>query len=323
MATNTSYPETTQQTNLGTRMYFFLLFAILLTIVTITNNTLVVLAYKVNRRLRNRAILILVSLALSDLLVGGISMPLWMYMTVSGHHMPMGLYLFYMSFDVFSAFASILHLTWVSIERFFAIAYPLKHRGFGDKGYKGMLVLLWVASGFVAAMFPFQYHHYWHKEYALIVFITGFILPIITITVVYTSIYKIANSSVFRGIHLKGTRSFQAEKKLAKTVVSLCFLFFVTWCPFFIVSLIATFSPSVISSPSPTFIWYITVFVKAMHYSNSAMNTFVYAFSSREMRRTFNSLLRCRKNMVVPRPTRRKRHRAHVHVFHLHSVDSL
>ncbi|KXJ24817.1 Somatostatin receptor type 4 [Exaiptasia diaphana] len=206
-------------------------------------------------------------------------MPLWMFMTVSGHDMPMGLYLFYMSFDVFSAFASILHLTW--------------------------------------------YHHNWHKEYALFVFISGFILPIITITVVYASIYKIANSSVFRGIHLKGTRSFQAEKKLAKTVVSLCFLFFITWCPFFVVSLLGTFKPSLISSPSPTFIWYITVFVKAMHYSNSAMNTFVYAFSSREMRRTFNSLLRCKKNMVLPRPPRRKRHRAHVHVFHLHSVDSL
>lgn len=306
-------------------MYFFLLFAILLTIVTITNNTLVVLAYKVNRRLRNRAILILVSLALSDLLVGGISMPLWMYMTVSHYQMPSGLYIFYMSFDVFSAFASILHLTWVSIERFFAIAYPLKHRRFGDTGYKAMLIILWVSAAFFAALFPFQYHHNWHKEYALIVFISGFILPIITITVVYVSVYKIANSTVFRGIHLKGTRSFQAEKKLAKTVVTLCFMFFITWCPFFIVSLVGTFQPELLSRPSPTFIWYITVFVKAMHYLNSAMNTFVYAFSSREMRKTFISLLRCKKNVVIPRQprTRRKRERVHVHVFHLNSVDSL
>jgi hypothetical protein len=325
MATNTSSNMSKTDVSRNPRIPFFLLFAIVLTIITIANNSLVVMAYKVNRRLRNRAILILVSLALSDFLVGAISMPLWMYMTTSRDRMSVRLYLFYMSFDVFSAFASILHLTWVSIERFLAIAYPLRHRKFGDKGYRGMLVCLWVVAGFIAGLFPIQYHYKWNKGYALMVFINGFILPLITLTIVYSSIYKIANSSVFKGIHLKGTRRFQAEKKLAKTVITLCLLFFITWCPFFVVSLLGTFRPELLSKPSPIFIWYITVFVKGMHYANSALNTFVYAFSSNEMRKTFVSLLRCKKNVVFPTPTKTKRKvKKRAKVFRLqNSVDSV
>ncbi|XP_031565176.1 dopamine receptor 2-like [Actinia tenebrosa] len=325
MVNNASKNMSRHEDSPNPRIHFFLLFAILLTIITIANNSLVVLAYKVNKRLRNRAILILVSLALSDFLVGAISMPLWIYMTTSHDRMPLGLYLFYMSFDIFSAFASILHLTWVSMERFLAIAYPLRHRKFGDKGYLGMLLSLWLVSGLVAGLFPVQYHYNWNKGFALMVFINGFILPLITLTIVYTSIYRIVNSSVFQGIHNRGTRRFQAEKKLAKTIITLCLLFFITWCPFFIVSLLGTFRPELLSAPSPIFIWYITVFVKGMHYSNSSLNTFVYAFSSNEMRKTFVSLLRCKRNIVFPTPTKnRHRIKRRAKVFHLqNSVDSV
>ena len=56
---------------------------ILLVVVILFGNSLVVLSYKINNRLRTRTNAFLVSLAISDFLVGGISLPMWIYVTIT------------------------------------------------------------------------------------------------------------------------------------------------------------------------------------------------------------------------------------------------
>ncbi|XP_032221808.2 5-hydroxytryptamine receptor-like [Nematostella vectensis] len=304
-------------------VFIFLMFAILLAFVTIFSNTLVVFAYKVNRRMRNRTIAILVSLAVSDLIVGAVAMPLWMLMTASPASMPMSLFKLYMSVDIFSAFASILHLAGVSVERYLAIASPLRHRAFSTKFYRVMLAGIWFVAAAVAAVFPIQLSYKWDKEYTVFVFVNGFVIPLLVISAVYISMFKIANSSIFPGANQNASRRFQAEKKLARTGMTLTLLFFFTWCPFFVVSLIGRFKLLLLNL-SPSFVWYITAFVKFLHYSNSALNTFVYAFSSREMRRTFIWLVCCQSNLAFilmrddkPRVATRQRK------VEDHSIDSV
>ncbi|EDO48480.1 predicted protein, partial [Nematostella vectensis] len=274
------------------------MFAILLAFVTIFSNTLVVFAYKVNRRMRNRTIAILVSLAVSDLIVGAVAMPLWMLMTASPASMPMSLFKLYMSVDIFSAFASILHLAGVSVERYLAIASPLRHRAFSTKFYRVMLAGIWFVAAAVAAVFPIQLSYKWDKEYTVFVFVNGFVIPLLVISAVYISMFKIANSSIFPGANQNASRRFQAEKKLARTerktaitLVVITGLFFLAWLPFFVVSMLSMYCLQTCFPQDNDTVYMIAEFTKWCHYSNSAANAVVYAFRDVEMRRTFMSLL--------------------------------
>lgn len=73
-------------------------------------------------------------LAVADVLVGLISIPMWMYMLFlsskeSNNSLEnIQLNSIYDALDVFAALNSIFHLTAISIERFFAAVYPRRHR---------------------------------------------------------------------------------------------------------------------------------------------------------------------------------------------------
>lgn len=73
-------------------------------------------------------------LAVADVLVGLISIPMWMYMLFlsskeSNNSLEnIQLNSNYDALDVFAALNSIFHLTAISVERFFAAVYPRRHR---------------------------------------------------------------------------------------------------------------------------------------------------------------------------------------------------
>ena len=73
-------------------------------------------------------------LAVADVLVGLISIPMWMYMLFlsskeSNNSLEnIQLNSIYDALHVFAALNSIFHLTAISVERFFAAVYPRRHR---------------------------------------------------------------------------------------------------------------------------------------------------------------------------------------------------
>ena len=84
-------------------------------------------AFHVNRRLRTRTNLLLMSLAVADMLVGTISLPLWVYLSVT--FTDKGLICkVYLIVNVICGVSSILNITAVSLERYYALRRPIKHR---------------------------------------------------------------------------------------------------------------------------------------------------------------------------------------------------
>lgn len=71
-------------------------------------------------------------LAVADVLVGLISIPMWMLFLSSKESNNslenIQLNSIYDALDVFAALNSIFHLTAISIERFFAAVYPRRHQ---------------------------------------------------------------------------------------------------------------------------------------------------------------------------------------------------
>jgi len=122
---NATMPTTPQQLTVEDIIadVFFCVLAAMI----VFGNSLVIGAFRVNRRLRTTTNLLLMSLAVADMLIGTISLPLWVYISIT-FTFKGPVYDFYLIFDVICGVSSILNLTAISLERCYALLAPIKHR---------------------------------------------------------------------------------------------------------------------------------------------------------------------------------------------------
>lgn len=276
-------------------VFVFMALYILLSLMIIVGNTLVVVAFK-QIRIRAAINMFFVSLAVSDLLVGAVSIPLWIYHLSCPYFRSCGqpnvsANDFYRAFDVFSAMASISNLVAISVERYFAICWPVQHRLSSYKRYYIMMFVTWSYSVLITAIYSIDFNHTWEKYRGSLVFVAGFAIPLVIITVMYSSIHwsvKSMNAHWQRNNAKRSVlrRRVQQEKRTATTVAIVTALFIVAWLPFFVVSMLWVFQrSSLLGGGSGRGFMRLMDFIKWMHYSNSAVNPLVYAYRSDEIRR--------------------------------------
>ena len=82
--------------------YVLLVFSQALAFLIIVGNSLVITTYRRNAFLHTRTNIFIVSLVVSDLLVGAVSVPIWTYLTfVNFQNIPIHLLEIYLCFDIF------------------------------------------------------------------------------------------------------------------------------------------------------------------------------------------------------------------------------
>ena len=251
-------------------------------------------AFRFSSRLRTINNTFLVGLAVSDLLVGLISIPLWIYFSYCQQYLTcvdsQELLTFYSTVDIFTGCASVLQLTAISIERYLAITRPINHRSYSMWIYYAMIAVAWCFAFIVAGLFPVQQHK-WQKPYSVILFTTCFVLPALVILTIYAIIFQTAKGTSRARVQPAGTSQspVQKEAKIAATIAVITGLFVIAWLPFFVLNMIAEFCFPCLP-PYPDILRLVR-FVKWMHYSNSMVNPLVYAYRNVEMRKTFKRLL--------------------------------
>ena len=108
--------------------YVLLVFSQALAFLIIVGNSLVITTYRRNAFLHTRTNIFIVSLVVSDLLVGAVSVPIWTYLTfVNFQNIPIHLLENYLFFDIFSTLASIFNFTAISIDRCYVISRPFTY----------------------------------------------------------------------------------------------------------------------------------------------------------------------------------------------------
>ncbi|XP_031567323.1 octopamine receptor Oamb-like [Actinia tenebrosa] len=269
-------------------------FYVVLMIGIVIGNGLIFAAFFVNHKLRTTTNKLILGLALSDILVGIISVPLWIFISVKsaqGEYYSDGLYQFYITFDIFVGSASILQLTSISIERCHAIVRPLRHRTLPKKTFRTLLLTPWVISSLVASLQPLQYRR-WQEVYTLLMVTTCFLVPFSVIMLAYIFIFMFARVKRPSQRLLRNTtrsRAYRKEIRLSVTIAFITLLFVIAWLPLFVLTIVATYYPS--SLPSMITTDRLLKFAKWMHYSNSSINPFLYAFRNNAIRRTFQYLI--------------------------------
>ena len=112
------------------RMVFYCLLALLI----VVENLPMIIAFYVNRQLRTKANLLLTSLIMANMVTGTISVPLWVYISVTFTIQGL-LYDFYLFLDVMIIGSSALSMTSMSLERCYALIKPIKHRNVRKSKY--------------------------------------------------------------------------------------------------------------------------------------------------------------------------------------------
>ncbi|CAH3029173.1 unnamed protein product, partial [Porites evermanni] len=256
----------------------------ILALMIVFGNSLVIGAFQVNRRLRTASNMLLISLATADILIGTISVPLYVYVSVTNGYQ---LRTVHMIFDIICEVSSVLNLTAISLERCYALLYPIKHRNISKRSLLAVIFGVWVLASFAGSMvaIPVQ-----TGVTGLIITVTFVFAPLIVILAVYGKIFRIARAHA-RG---RGVSSFKKDLRIATTVAVVTGLFLICWTPFFGINFaFGLCSSSSIGCEVPTKkpLTLVVRIIKWLQYGNSVCNPIVYGLRNREFRQTFHKIL--------------------------------
>nr|XP_003215394.2 PREDICTED: 5-hydroxytryptamine receptor 2A isoform X1 [Anolis carolinensis] len=125
------------------------LLTIIVMIVTIAGNILVIVAVSLEKRLQNATNYFLMSLAIADMLLGFLVMPVSMLTILYGYAWPLpgNLCAMWIYLDVLLSTASIMHLCAISLDRYIAIRRPIHHSRFNSRTKAfAKIIAVWTIS---------------------------------------------------------------------------------------------------------------------------------------------------------------------------------
>ncbi|XP_068722753.1 probable G-protein coupled receptor No18 isoform X1 [Montipora capricornis] len=189
-------------------------FNTIIMVLTIVGNILVCFSVYYYPRLRRPTNYLIVSLAISDLLVGLMSLPFRIWQTVNGEIWPSELGTagcqFWIWIDMVCCGASILNLLGISFDRLIAVKWPLTYREnmTGRRAFM-MIAFVWLYSLIFASLSFVKWGgketiKTWKqcsiqaKVYITIVSIAAFFFPLVILVINYAMVLKIAIGHALR-----------------------------------------------------------------------------------------------------------------------------
>ena len=258
-----------------------LCFGLLATLIVVGNVLTIWIFLK--QRLRKRAHFLLISLAVADLLVGLLTVPLYiaistlLYLGRSYHQVWSELA------DILTGLTSINTLAVISLERMYAIGWPLRHRTLSIRVYMFAIVIPWILSGIFTSlrvMLFFDVISHDSVLYPLILFQST---PLLVMCSAYCVIWKKQKSPMCNHGHMG------REAKLAKTLFMITAASLLTWLPFQMMNLLLPFN---VIGYFPNFNTTIYI-VKFLQFSNSLVNVMIYPFRISEFKNALLKIFNC------------------------------
>ncbi|NXG31642.1 AA3R protein, partial [Dromaius novaehollandiae] len=269
----------------------------------VVGNALAIWAVKLNPALQKSTFLYIVSLALTDIAVGVLVVPL--AITVSlGVVVHFYSCLFMCCLMMIFPHASVLSLLAIAIDRYMRVKLPTRYRAvITERRIRAVLGLCWLASLLVGLVPMFGWNqqagsssciecHYlavMRMDYVVYFsFFTWILLPLIIMCALYTEVFcimwtKLSPSSASPP---GGGTAYGKEYKMAKYLALILFLFAVSWLPLGILNCVSFFCPT---CTIPRSLMYLGILLS---HANSAMNPVVYAFKIKKFKETYAFILR-------------------------------
>lgn len=281
---------------------------ILIIFISLSAYCVIILTVYLNRRLRTICNFFIISLGVADALIVTMVMPVNISQLMGTFRFQSVAHCrFVVTVSLLSLSAVALNLCTVSMERFFAIAYPFKYEAFTTtKTTAGVIGGVWLYS-LLAALLPIMG---WRSQpieikgngcvsenqesYTLFMTIGSFFIPAIIMVSSNLIVYRIATNHakrVIRVVPVVGPRADLLRKnfRAAKRISLIVGAFLVCWVPHMVVLVVGMY---IGHRNVPLTVYPVTL---SLRYSCSAVNPCLFCFTNRELRKTLKK--RVKKSM--------------------------
>ena len=267
-------------------------------LVITTGNFMVIIAVVVNplKKLSSPCNYFIVNLAVADLLVGAVNMPVGMHYHYQEYLMKKPAFrlvekLFHMSLHV-SLIASLFSLITLSIDRYIAIKFAMKRRiNFTWKKCWIISFIIWILS----LSIPFFYLKAGVIGFLIIFINKAVAIAAVTLIVTYihVHVHMLTRTIITASTMVKVKRKFR-QAKVTRIYLWVLVVFLICYFPAAIVVYILPFY----SKCDCNFIHIMRDIAFYLITLNSCVNPFVYAFTSKHYRDAVRELLRSRRRKV-------------------------
>ena len=263
---------------------------IIIALLIIVSNSLVIVSFVTKETLRKGGKLLLLSLAISDVTTGLVTIPLNIGCEVTyalKYCMASGIQ------NRFLAISTVYHILAITLETYYAILCPMEHRvNVEKKKVFGIIIVIWLCALIIATA-PLT----WtlgvvtgvsekpngdlaqkFSIYEIFVMTFGFLLPLVLMVFAHARMFsKIINAlKLLRRQSSPSHRSFNTNTNKYKAAVLfalLLLIFTICWLPWFVISLINTSTNLRVQIP----LW-ATDTVTIIRYLTSFLNPLLYTF---------------------------------------------
>ncbi|PNJ00622.1 ADORA1 isoform 3 [Pan troglodytes] len=293
---------------------------VLIALVSVPGNVLVIWAVKVNQALRDATFCFIVSLAVADVAVGALVIPLAILINI-GPQTYFHTCLMVACPVLILTQSSILALLAIAVDRYLRVKIPLRYKMVVTPRKAAVAIAgCWILS-FVVGLTPMfgwnnlsaverawaangsmgepvikcEFEKVISMEYMVYFnFFVWVLPPLLLMVLIYLEVFYLIRKQLNKKVSASSgdpQKYYGKELKIAKSLALILFLFALSWLPLHILNCITLFCPS---CHKPSILTYIAIFLT---HGNSAMNPIVYAFRIQKFRVTFlkiwNDHFRC------------------------------
>ncbi|XP_070572158.1 histamine H2 receptor-like [Ptychodera flava] len=282
-------------------------------VASLIGNGMVILVVLLNKRMKTRTNVFIMSMAVADFGITAICMPFSLITVVQGDWIFSTILCYFDAFaNAFFFIASLHSLMYIAIFKYFCILHPLRHVITRRRAVL-MAVVIWITALLCAVgpLFGWTRNEYKpgatqcgpaypqtikQKSHAICIATIGYVVPLLTMLFCY--------SRMFSAIHKHSRRLQQntsmtpvaiskTQKRTTMTMFIIMAAFLLCWTPYFVYAIWAI-SRDYHSIP----LWFNS-FAYWFGYANSAMSPIVYAWRYDTYRVAFKKLLFCQKGLLL------------------------
>ena len=262
-------------------------------------NFLVCLAIATNSHLRRASNYLLFSLAIADLIVTLICEPLFIEAIIQRtflYDCKASLYIVLFILGYLSCASSLLHMVAISLDRFVAVAFPLRHKNFMEKwGLKVMLIVSWSIPIFqvilLLVLWPvISSASLSASNFFLVgtVFVSFFlILFFYFLIVVFLLRHKRKRKQLSRARNVSFKLTSRMEVRVSCALAIAIGIFSACWVPV-ITIMIATMIGKPLTRPHGP----LDLCLRTLALSNSAMNFLIYSAKIQDFKEAYVDIFR-------------------------------
>ncbi|XP_006628451.1 adenosine receptor A1b [Lepisosteus oculatus] len=293
---------------LGPSQVLYIGMEVVIAVSSVLGNVMVVWAVKINRSLRDTTFCFIVSLALADIAVGALVIPLAITISIGLQTHFYSCLLVACTVLVLTQ-SSILALLAIAIDRYLRVKIPTSYKRVVTKKRAGAAVVACWTVSFIVGLTPMlgwnnlqkmkengtqitsdltvtcQFENVISMEYMVYFNFFGWVLPpLLLMVLIYVEIFYMIHKHLNKKVTANSSdpsKYYGKELKLAKSLALVLFLFAISWLPLHILNCITLFCPS---CQKPMILIYIAILLT---HGNSAVNPIVYAFRIKKFRSTF------------------------------------